>query len=255
MKSFLIVSLMIMSIRSYAQVDTISVNRRNIHTEFLKEGSSQFLAWYQDPKTKFISSHGVGERTIKFAKINGRDVIIVTQHRHYNDSLTSKYVYTVSDRRTFQTLYDYTFRIQSGAEGYKYTDKGVVGADTVKNNVKTSFNYKFPDVTPFCSELNVETMCSIPFKKEGQKFAISLYEPGLTYSPEYHLLEITGSENIDAVNDTKIDCWIVKLNYDKDNYEYWWISKKRHEFLKLESFSPTGNFYKVKLFNSAPGRF
>ncbi len=162
------------SIRGYAQVDTMSVNKRNSHTEFLKEGSSQFLAWYQDPKTKFISNHGIGERTIRFAKINDRDVIIVTQHRHYNDSLTSKYVYTVSDRKTFQALYDYTFRIQSDAEGFNYTDKGVVGADTVRNNVKISFNYKFPDVTPFCSELNVETMCSIPFKKLGQKFAISL---------------------------------------------------------------------------------
>lgn len=254
-KCLIVLSLLFIGIRCYAQVDTISVNKNNIHTEFLKEGSSQFLAWYQDPKTKFISNHGIGERTIRFAKINNRDVIIVTQHRHYNDSLTSKYVYTVSDRKNFQTLYDYTFRIQSGAEGFNYTDKAVAGADTVKNNVKSTFNYKFLDVTPFCSELNVETICSIPFNKLGQKFAISLYEPGLAYPPEYHLLEIIGNENIEAVNNTKIDCWIIKLNYDKDNYEYWWISKKRHEFLKLESFSPTGNFYKVKLFNSAPGRF
>jgi hypothetical protein len=187
--------------------------------------------------------------------MNGRDVIIVTQHRHYDDSSTSKYVYTVSDRKTFETLYDYTFRIASGAEGFKYTDKGVSGADTVTNNVKANFSYSFPDVTPFCSELNVETMCSLPFKKIGQKFEISLYEPGLAYPPEYHLVEITGSENIEAVNSTHIDCWIVKLTYDKDNYEYWWISKKNHEFLKLDSFSPTGNFYKVKLFNSAEGRF
>ena len=255
MKYIVLILLVLNCFRCYSQVDTISVNKGNIHTEFLKEGSSQFLAWYQDPKTKFISNHGIGERTIKFATVNNRDVIIVTQHRHYNDSSTSKYVYTVSDRKTLQTLYDYTFRIASGAEGFNYTDKGVVGADTVKNNVKTSFKYTFPGVTPFCSELNVETMCSIPFNKLGQKFAISLYEPGLNYPPEFHPVEITGSENIAAVNETKIDCWIVKLTYDKDNYEYWWISKKYHEFLKLESISPTGNFYKVKLFNSAPGRF
>jgi hypothetical protein len=254
-KFFILILLSLIDVFCYGQVDTISVNKKNIHTEFLKEGSSQFLAWYQDPKTKFITNHGIGERTIRFVKINDRNVIIVTQHRHYNDSSTSKYVYTVSDRKTFQTLYDYTFRIQSGAEGFNYTDKGVTGADTVKNNVKASFNYTFPDVTPFCSELNVETMCSLPLKKLGQKFVFSLYEPGLAYPPEYHLVEITGSENIAAVDDTHIDCWIVKLSYDKDNYEYWWISKQRHEFLKLESFSPTGNFYKVKLFNSAPGRF
>jgi len=252
---FYLIFLLFMGFRSYAQVDTIGVDKKNIHTEYLREGSSQFLAWYKDPKTGFISNHGIGERTIKFSNINGREVIIVIQHRHYNDSSTSKYVYTVSDRKTFQTLYDYTFRIASGAEGFNYTDKDVVGADTVKNNVKANFHYSFEGAPPFCSELNVETMCSMPFRKQGQKFAISLYEPGLSYPAEYHLVEVTGTENIASVNDTYIDCWIVKLTYDQDNYEYWWISKKRHEFLKLESFSPGSNFYKVKLFNSAPGRF
>jgi hypothetical protein len=251
----LLLQIFFLSSDSYGQTDTISVNRNNLRTDYLKEGTSQFLAYFKDKKTKVIYDHSIGERTIKFGRRDGKEVIIVIQHRHYNDSSTSKYVYTVSDRSSLQTLYDYTSRIASSTEAFNYSAKGVKGADTVKNNTKANFQYSFPNEFPYCSELNVETLCSLPFKRVGQKLAVSFYEPGQDYPPEFHLIAVIGSENVDAVNNTYIDCWVLRMTYDKDNYEYWWISKRRHEFLKLESHSPTGDFYKVKLFNSDENRF
>ncbi len=248
-------SIIVSGFKCFAQVDTISVNKNNLLTDYLKEGTSQFLAYTTDGKTKAITSQSIGERTLKFGRINGRDVIIVIQYRHYNDSTVSKYVYTVSDRQNFKTLYDYTKRIKSGIEAYDYSENGVKGSDTIKNNTKADFEFSFSNNFPYCSELNVETLCALPIKHIGQKMAVNFYEPGLAYPPEYHLIEVTGTEKLNAVNNTQIDCWVIKVTYDKDNYDYFWISKNIHEFLKLESYGPTGTFNRVKLFNSVKGRF
>ena len=57
-----------------------------------------------------------------------------------------------------------------------------------------------------------------------------------------------GEEVLEAVNAAKIDCWVIRLAYDDKSYDLSWISKEKHEFLKLESHSPQGIYHKVKLF-------
>jgi hypothetical protein len=59
-----------------------------------------------------------------------------------------------------------------------------------------------------------------------------------------------GDEKLSVVDGRKIDCWIIKLSYDNENYDFSWISKSGHDFFKLGSHNPTETFNKVKLFNS-----
>src|SRR6202012_1979197 len=106
------------TIDAAGQKDTISVKKHNLLTSYIKEGTSQFLSFTQDEKTKAITAYSIQERTVKFGNRNGLPVIIVIQPRHLNDYTMSKYVYTVSDRQNFQTIYDYTYRIVSGIEAY-----------------------------------------------------------------------------------------------------------------------------------------
>ena len=243
------------TIDAAGQKDTISVKKHNLLTSYIKEGTSQFLSFTQDEKTKAITAYSIQERTVKFGNRNGLPVIIVIQHRHLNDSTMSKYVYTVSDRQNFQTIYDYTYRIVSGIEAYSYTDRSVAGADSVKNNTKNKFIYNFDGGPPYCAELNVETVCALPIRRTGQKFKVPFYEPGLDYPAEYHDVAITGTERLQTVNRGFIDCWVVRIAYDKDSHDDFWISRSRHEFLKLESHSPGLFFSRVKLFNSDVNRF
>jgi hypothetical protein len=243
------------AMKALGQTDTISVRKKNLLTGNIKEGTSQFLSFLKNEKTKAIVSYGIQERTVKFSKRSGRAVIIVTQHRHVNDSTMSKYVYTVSDRQNFQTIYDYTQRIISGIEAYDYKDDSVTGSDTITHNTKTKFRFDFKGDLPYCSELNVETISALPLKRKGQKLVVTFYEPGIADPPQYHEIEVVGTERLIGVNQTLINCWVVKMTYDGDNHDYFWISKTGHEFLKLESHSPGMIFSRVKLFNSDASRF
>jgi hypothetical protein len=90
----------------------------------------------------------------------------------------------------------------------------------------------------------------LPITHAGQQMAVNFYHPGGKVAPAYYPVEVLRDELIPAINGAKIDCWVIKLTYDKNTYDYSWISKKDHEFLKLESHSTQGIYNKVKLFTS-----
>jgi hypothetical protein len=95
---------------AHAQVDTVSIKKGNLKTSYLKAGNNQYVSWIQDAVTKKVSQLLLWERKISFGKKYGRDVIIVAQQRLYEDTSRATFVYTVSDSKTFQTIYDYRAR-------------------------------------------------------------------------------------------------------------------------------------------------
>jgi len=236
---------------SYVQAettDTISIKNNNLRMANLKEGSSKYLSWTKNSKSGRVSWISMSERVIYFKKINGRDVIIVVQHKFINDTSRNNFVYTVSDRNNFETLYDYTSNSKV-IEAYDYHGYEVRGADTVKQNSRHNFSLKFTDL-PYCFELDVETLRALPLKNVGQKMTMAFYQPGRSTSPKLYPVEVIGEEQLPTVRNEKVDCWVVKLTSDSENYDLSWISKSTHEYLKLESHDPEGIFYKVKLFNT-----
>jgi hypothetical protein len=249
MKQLLIFMLLFkgMSVSCFAQVDTISIKNKNLNINYLKAGGSTYLNWMKDAKSGLISSMSISKRTVEWQLRNGKKVIVVSQRKLNNDSTKIKSVYTVSDFLTFKTIYDFVGTAQ-GVEAYDYPGDEIVGSDTVKSNTKAGFRLKFNE-QPYCLELDLETVSALPIKSTGQKMAVCFYQPGREKLPAFHLLEVIGQEQLRTANGVKSDCWIIKLFIDNEDYDLFWISKLQHEFLKLESHSPTDTFYKVKLFN------
>jgi hypothetical protein len=234
---------------AYAQVDTISIKKNNLQTGYLKAGNNQYVSWSQDAVTKKVSRLLFWERRVIFGKKYGRDVIIVAQQRLYEDTSLNTFVYTVSDSKTFQTIYDYRMRKSAGIQAFNYNGNTIKAADTIKNNIKAGFSLTFGDI-PYCFELDLETLSMLPITHVGQQLAVNFYHPGGSVAPAYYPVKVLRDEQIPVVNGVKIDCWVIKLSYDKDDYDYSWISKTNHEFLKLESHSPQGTYNKVKLLTS-----
>jgi len=251
---FLILIVCITFLKSNAQVDTISIKKHNLNTAFIKEGTNQYLSWIKNKTSGLISNISIWERQISLQSVKGKNVIVVTQHRYYNDSSRNKYVYTISDRNTLKTIYDFTKRPATGIEAFNYNDNEIKGDDTIPLNTKAGFNLKFSDI-PYCFELDIETLSALPIKGKGQKIAINFYHPGGTVPPKYYPVDVVGEEVLTLINGQKAACWIIKLLYDNGNYDLSWITKSSHEYLKLESHNPSGTFNKVKLFNSDIKRF
>jgi hypothetical protein len=236
-----------LTIAGFAQVDTISIQRHSLNTAYLKEGNNQYVCYNKDSAGK-LSYLIVWERKVSFEKWKGRDAIVVSQRGLFEDSNRNTTEYTVSDRHTFQTIYHRRVR-KTGVEAFNYDENHVEGADTVPQNTKKGFNLQFTN-TPYNWELDLETLSMLPIKKIGEKMAICFYLPGKATLPRYYLIEVVRDEILPAVNGMNIDCRVIKLTFDKDNYDLLWYSKGGHEFLKMESWSPEGVFNKVKLFSS-----
>jgi hypothetical protein len=231
----------------FAQVDTISVKNNNLQTKYIVESASTYLNWAKDAKSGLVSSISISKRKVHLQTLGGKDVIVVLQHKLNNDSSKLKFIYTVSDRQTFETMYDYV-QSADGVEAYDYRGGEIIGSDTVKSNTKGGFNLKFHEI-PYCLELDLETVSALPIKDIGQKMAVCFYQPGREKLPKFQLIKVTGQEQLPTTNGKTSDCWVLKLTIDSEDYDLFWISKRKHEFLKLESHSPTDTFYKVKLFN------
>jgi len=231
----------------FAQIDTISIKKNNLQTKYLVESNSTYLNFMRDAKSGAVSGISLSKRGVHLQKLAGKDVIVVSQHKLNNDSSKLKFIYTVSDRLTFKTIYDYV-ESADGIEAYDYRGGEIVGSDTVKSNTKGGFNLKFHEI-PYCLELDLETVSALPARGIGQKMAVCFYQPGREKLPKFQLIEVNGQEQLPTTNGKTSDCWVLKLTIDSEDYDLFWISKRKHEFLKLESHSLTDTFYKVKLFN------
>ncbi len=237
--------LLLLSGLSYGQTDTISIARNNLRLDYLKGGTSQFAVWSKSTLTGKVSRIILWERSVNFAQRDSRKVITVAQRRLYEDSTKNTYVFTVSDRANFQTLYDYRAD-KTGIQAFDYKDNRIVGADTVSKNIKAGFRLELP-VLPYCFELDLETLSMLPINHTGQKFVINFYHPGGNVAPKYYPVTIMGEDNLSLVTGEKLKCWVIRLAYDDKNYDLSWISEKQHTFIKLESHSPGATFNKVRL--------
>ena len=231
----------------FAQIDTIGIKRNNLRTKYLVESHSIYLNWLKDTKSGMVSNISISKRDIFLRKMKGKNVIVVIQRKLNNDTNKIKFIYTVNDRENFRTYYDY-LKGAEGIEAYDYRGNEIKGTDTIPQNSKLGFHLTFSQI-PYCLELDLETIRALPIKKIGQKMAICFYQPGREKLPGFQPVEVIRQEQLPTSKGNKADCWIVKLTIDNDNYDLFWITKLKHEFLKLESHGLTDTFYKIKIFN------
>lgn len=244
-KILLLISILFISRLTLAQVDTIGTNQHPLLTSELTSGTRSYAVWQENERTGKITQTAIWNRTTSFEKLNGHDVVIVEQSRYYSDSINNKYVYTVSDKNTLHTIYDYTKRIRTGIEAYNYYQNEIIGADSIPDNTKTSFFLPLSDM-PFCFEMDLETLGILPIKRQGQKFLINFYHPGGSIPPKYYPVEVLGSEDI-YLSDYSIPCWKIRLTYSEDSYDISWIDINTHEVLKLEGHYSETILHKSKL--------
>jgi hypothetical protein len=244
-KILITLPVLLLSMVCLAQTDTISIARRNLKLADLKGGTSQFAVWSKNELTGKVSRIILWERKVDFAEKDGRKTINVAQRRIYEDSAKNTFVFTVSDFATFRTLYDYRTD-KTGIQAFDYKENRIIGSDTILKNTKAGFNLSFP-VSPYCFELDVETLSMLPINHVGQKFAIDFYHPGGSVLPKYYPVTVVREDNLVSEARDPIKCWVIRLDYDDKNYDLSWISKKKHLFIKLESHSPGATFNKVRL--------
>jgi hypothetical protein len=251
MKSTLVFLAMIAtSLHCSAQIDTIRIDNSDLITSNLKAGLHQYLVYFETPAKKRIGNSSIWNRQVNFKSINGRDVIEIEQFWYMTDTLSNRYVYSISDKKTFAPMFHKT-KGRTGVEAFDFGQQKVSGTDSVENNSKNDLDVPLT-VTPLNWELDMEIFSTLPIKKEGQRFIINFYHPGGRSNPKYYEYAIIGSEKLLVVNDSSIDCWKMKINYSPNDWAIFWISKKSKEVLKMQEQFRGGFRYKVKFLTPIP---
>jgi hypothetical protein len=250
MKSHYLAILLLLFVQPFwqtanAQVDTIRLDTNDLITSQLKPGLHQYVVYFDMQKKPGMKMPSLWNRQVKFTEYKGEPAIEIVQNWYSGDTLTNRYVYSISKRKNFEPIYHYT-KSSKSAEAFDFENGKISGSDTVAGNDKKDLEVLL--TTPTINwELDLEVFSTLPFKKAGQVFVINFYHPGGRMSPAYYTYTVTGSEVIQGVDGQRIDCWLLKIDYSEGNGAIFWISKKSKEVLKMkENFR--GNYrYKIKL--------
>jgi len=225
--------------------DTIRISHDDLVMSSLKPGLYQYLVYFKNPKKDRIAGHSLWRREVNFINRNGKDLIEIVQHWDYSDTAYSRYVYSLSDRRNFKPLYHYT-RDPRGIEAFNFTDTEVTGADSVAGNKQKELRI-VESVPTLNWELDLEVFGRLPFKKVGQEFAINFYHPGGKTGPQYYIYKVIGTDQITMPDEHEVDCWKLRIEYQKDSWAIFWISRKTKEVMKMEEYFRGMYRYKVRV--------
>ncbi|MBT1703624.1 DUF3108 domain-containing protein [Chryseosolibacter indicus] len=235
---------------TFSQTDTINISKNELQIQYLKEGLHQYLVYFENPKKQRLGGMSIWNRHVTFKKQNEVETIEIKQHWYLSDTLFNRYVYSISNKKNFAPIYHYT-KSSRGTEAFDFYKDKISGADTVLNNSKNDFAVMLTAPT-LNWELDLEVFSTLPFKRVGQKFYINFYHPGGRSEPKYYKYDIVGSEKLNGVEGGSFDCWKMKIDYDKDSWAIFWISKKSKEVIKMQEYFRGGYRYKVKLATVIP---
>jgi hypothetical protein len=251
--TFLLLLVLVLSLPSFtttAQIDTISLVKKDLVISQLTPGLHQYLVYFERPKQKKIMMPMLWNRQVDFKQFKGKPTIEVTQNWYATDTLLNRYIYSINSREDFSPIYQYG-KSARGVEAFEFEQNRVSGSDTVASNSKKEMEVKSTAST-LNWELDMEVFSMLPYKKTGQTFVINFYHPGGKTEPMYYQYKVIGSEAIQGTNTATIDCWQLKISYNETSWAIFWISKKSKEVLKMQEYFGGGYRYKVKLATPVP---
>ena len=245
MKKIILFTLVICSfgIYSKAQVDTINAANNKLKIENLKEGKSTYLVYFTDTLDKKRTVGDLWERSTKFTKVNGADVVAFDWKWIHADTVLAN-ILNICDHKTLAPIYHKADYKKRGIFAYDYRDGFMVPSDTINNNEAVKKGKVKLDIPIISWELDLETYPLLPIKKIGQKFDVSFFDPNEKVAT-YHRYEVIGKEDLVLNSDTKVKCWLLKIDYNKESYATFWLTEKSKEVIKMKEYFK-GN-YRIKV--------
>ncbi|MCI0706683.1 MAG: hypothetical protein L0Y80_04250 [Ignavibacteriae bacterium] len=231
--------------------DTVEIDPTKVNTNVLIPGTHRYLVYFQMGKDKPRVRYQMWTRAIDVVKYQGKDAISVTQEWEDSGAVVHT-VYTVCDRKTFQTLYQKGWWKGRETTTFDFV-KGDATIDGAPFDEKTdSANIKRWKAFQQAAQqytlnwhLDLEVFPTLPFQ-DGRTFLIPYYDPGLS-APSKEAYTVIGSGTLFGCDSQKIDCWLLQKG-DMPGYNAtFWISKKTKEVLKLEEEFGGRFRYKIKL--------
>lgn len=230
-----------------AQVDTINTKTNKLITSALKEGTASYAVYFTDSLGNRISSADIWDRTIQFSTNGSGEKIYTFNWKWYNKDTLRANVTATGNAKTLEPISHMADYGKRGTFAYDFANNIVTVASAYRHNAKDSAFSVTLDPPGFEFPMDLEIFPLLPFKKTGQQFSIAFYEPG-TPKADYYPLTVTGKEDLSLPGNTKVSCWVLRIDYRPGSYATFWIADKTREVLKMQEYFRGRYRYKVRLY-------
>lgn len=221
-----------------AQIDTINIANKDLKTELLTAKKTRYLVTIK--KGDSILNLSIWERNISFPEVNDKKVIKVDQYWKNNNPKQYREIHSLNNFKTFSPI-SHLVRTHDGAiEAYVFNDKAVLDDSSINENTLNDFKVKLNQPT-LNWELDLEIFQTLPIEKD-KTFVINFYHPGGRKEPAFYTYKIIGED----VFQNEV-CWKMKIEYSKDSWAIFWISKNTQSVLKMEEAFKNIRREKIKL--------
>ncbi|MFM8744606.1 MAG: hypothetical protein ACKODM_14945 [Cytophagales bacterium] len=247
MKYLIPIGLFIMALQfdCLAQADTVYGFASKKLDARIKEGTSQYLIFFQNKKKAKRAGAFLSTQTVKFKTINGIEAIAIEQKAYSSDTSAYFYEYSLVRRDNFNPIHFRMWSQRSGVLAYDFYPDKVVASDTVASNAKKGL---IATTKKLMLNWNIDLLTFPLLKlKNGKSYFMNFYQPGSPKDAQLYEYKVTGSETIKGSDGEQIDCWKLSIVYSEINKATFYISKKTNEVLKLEEDFGSGVRYKVRL--------
>lgn len=231
--------------KAWSQADTIYHFEKSRIKQQVKEGTSQYLIFFQNKKKVKRAGAFLSTQSVKFKTINGTEAIAIEQKTYSSDTSAYFYEYSLVRRDNLNPIHFRMWTQRSGVLAYDFYPDKVVASDTVGNNSKKGLVAAFEK--PLLN-WNIDLLTfSLLDLKNGKSYFMNFYQPGSPKDAQLYEYKVTGAETIKGNDGQLIDCWKLSIVYSETNKATFYISKKTNEVLKLEEDFGSGVRYKVRL--------
>ncbi|MFY9243645.1 MAG: hypothetical protein WAO74_11520 [Polaribacter sp.] len=241
----LIVIYLLNNLLLFSQNDTINISNNDRIVNQLKEGINKYLV-YVETKDSTLVDIGIYERKVEFEKINGEEVVRITQNIKNQNPEKSIFSYSISKRKNFEPISHFTKNGKGVIiDSINFIHENIYRSKNQTKDSKKIFlkKYKGKGVN---FELDLEVLQILPYQL-GKSFIINFYFSKGEKLPIYREYKVIGENQLLTVNKIKIDCWILKVNYTKFNSAIFWVDKKSNQVLKMVEVFHDVKRYKIKM--------
>ncbi|MBL4642135.1 MAG: hypothetical protein JKY44_00950 [Flavobacteriaceae bacterium] len=239
--------LVLISLKGFTQVDTITINSKNLILEKIKPKKNTYLVYIEKPDGAVLDV-SIWERTVSFTTFNSEKVIVVDQLWKNQEATKTRTIKSINSRKNFQPIYHYSKNGKGTIEAYTFLNDKIIGTDSVQNNTKKGFEMSNKSNT-LNWELDLETYQLLPYKL-NTAFNINFYHPGSkSMKPNYYTYSVIGEEKIKVSNQNFVDCWVLKIQHAANSSATYWIDKTTRETIKMIEVFGAIKRYKIKISN------
>ena len=246
-KIVLIVLLLTISLKTFAQVDTVTIHTNNLKMEKIKPKKNTYLVYIEQPDGTVLDV-SIWERNVTFSTLNNEKVIVIDQLWKNQEKTKTRTIQSINRRVNFQPIYHYSKNGKGAIEAYTFLKDKIIGTDSIENNTKKGFQISNKNNT-LNWELDLETYQLLPYKL-NTAFKINFYHPGSkNMQPNFYTYSVVGEEKIKISNQKFVDCWVLKIQHAANSTATYWIDKSTRETLKMVEVFGAIKRYKIKISN------